>query len=345
MQGARELRRNSHLLAVELARTHFDRFPDLARRYGEYGRRRCIEDGEFHLSFLASAVDAGFDTIFLDYIAWAKTMLAARGVSPDELIEHLRSLSPLLATHLRESDVASMTSVIDRAIDELPSMPSDVPSFIDPETEVGRVASEYLSLLIDADERGANGAIARALDRGMNLVEVCSSVFEVVQQEVGRLWQLNRISVAVEHYCTQTALRTLTRICTARTVRNRDERRRVLAMCAPDEHHDLGLLALTELLALEGWQTFFLGANVPATAVAQMCSERGADVLLVSASLPTRIAGVSEVVQLVHADNRTKDIRIIVGGRAFNRNPEVWRVTGADAFAASGAAALALLRD
>jgi len=121
-------------------------------------------------------------------------------------------------------------------------------------------------------------------------------------------------------------------------------RKRALAMCVPGEQHDIGLRIVTDLLALEGWQTFYLGPNVPATAAAQMCADRQIDVLLLSASLPPRLANTREVIERVRAHPALKNLRVVVGGRAFVR-PEVWRVTGADAYAADTASALALLRD
>ena len=81
MTAGAELRHNAHLLAEEITTRHFERFPDIAAKYGAYGRRRCVEDSEFHLSFLAAAIDANLDSIFYDYVAWAKTVLASRGIA------------------------------------------------------------------------------------------------------------------------------------------------------------------------------------------------------------------------------------------------------------------------
>ena len=339
-----EIRGNLNFLADRITREHFNRFPDLAKKYGESGRRRCNEDAAFHLSFLAAAADAGLEVIFTDYVAWAKTVLVARRVPESDLVENMRTVSSVLASHFGAEDAAPLVAMMDRAIAALPEMPSDVPSFIDSSTPVGQLAQRYVELLVQGDEAGANREVAAALDRGMKLFDVCSTVFQMVQQEVGRLWQLNEISIATEHFCTAVAQRTLAGVCGMRVAQPGAMRKRLAAVCAPEELHDFGLRAITDLLALEGWQTYFLGANVPATAVPQTCADRNADVLLISASLPPRIATVTEVVRLVREHPKLRDVKIIVGGRAFASSPEVWRVTGADAFATDAATIVGLLR-
>jgi methanogenic corrinoid protein MtbC1 len=114
-------------------------------------------------------------------------------------------------------------------------------------------------------------------------------------------------------------------------------------MCVGGELHEVGLRILTDLLELEGWQTWYLGASVPPASAVQLCVERNADVLLVSATLPPHIAAVAEAIRLFKSRPELSQARVIVGGRAFRNAPELWRRIGADGYAASADEALTLL--
>jgi hypothetical protein len=67
-------------LAEAVTSRQYEAQPELAARYGEAGRARCLQDANYHLSYLADAVAASSHALFSDYIGWAKVMLEARGV-------------------------------------------------------------------------------------------------------------------------------------------------------------------------------------------------------------------------------------------------------------------------
>jgi methanogenic corrinoid protein MtbC1 len=184
--------------------------------------------------------------------------------------------------------------------------------------------------------------ITRALDAGTPLRDVYRQVFEPAQQEIGRLWQLNRITVAQEHYCTAATQHIMTQLY-GRVFAGEKRESRAVAMCVGGELHEVGLRIVTDLLELEGWQTWYLGASVPPAAAVQLCVEQRADVLLVSATLPPHIAAVTEVIRLFRARPELAQSKVIVGGRAFRSTPDLWRTIGADGYATNADEALALL--
>jgi len=335
---AHAIRTHVDELASAITDRHFAVHPELLERYPAIGRQRCLEDARFHLQYLASAIEAGNRAIFLDYIAWAKVMLAKRNVPANDLGENLR----VIAMTLTPQTHPKALELIDAAIAELPSMPDDVPSQLDPRAPLWQVASSYLDALLRGSRREAMEAITRALDSGTSVREVYRHVFEPVQQEIGRLWQLNRITVAQEHYCTAATQHIMTQLY-GRVFGGEKRDARAVAMCVGGELHEVGLRIVTDLLELEGWQTWYLGASVPPAAAVQLCAEQRADVLLVSATLPPHIAAVAEVIRLFRARPELAQAKVIVGGRAFRSAPELWREIGADGYASNADDALALL--
>jgi len=63
-------------------------------------------------------------------------------------------------------------------------------------------------------------------------------------------------------------------------------------------------------------------------------TRKGADLVLTDLMMPF-MDGVA-LVRALRASQETRDVRILVGGHAFNREPELWRDIGADGYARSG---------
>jgi methanogenic corrinoid protein MtbC1 len=325
-------------LAAAITDRHFARHPEVLQRYPEIGRQRCLEDARFHLRYLAIALDSGSTEMFVDYIAWAKVMLATRNVPANDLGENLR----VMAGTLGRTEYADALRIIEAALEQLPSMPDDVPSFLDPRSSLWSIATEYLGALLRGSRADAMQVVRSALDAGTPLRDVYRHVFEPAQQEIGRLWQLNRISVAQEHYCTAATQHIMTQLY-GQVFGGEKSGRRAVAMCVGGELHEIGLRIITDLLELEGWQTWYLGASVPPAAAVQLCADQKADVLLVSATLPPHLSAVSEVITHFRGRTELAQSKVVVGGRAFRTAPEVWRTIGADGYAANADDCLALI--
>jgi methanogenic corrinoid protein MtbC1 len=331
MTSAESIRTRLDDLAQEITARH-----DLSSRFGPLGRQRCLEDARFHLQYLATALEAKSPALFLDYAGWTKVLLTARHIPQRDLVHNLEVTAEVL------QDLPDAVEILYAAIEQLPSMPDDVAGVLDPRAPLWTVSSAYLTALLAGDRGEALRLVMRALDEGASLRDVYRHVFEPVQQEIGRLWQLNQLSVAQEHYCTAATQHIMTQLY-GRMFGGERTGRRAVAMCVGGELHEVGLRIITDLLELDGWQTWYLGASVPPAAAVQLCVDRKADVLLVSATLPPHISAVAEVIRLFRARPELGAARVLVGGRAFHRAPDLWRTIGADGYGADADDCLALL--
>lgn len=59
--------------------------PWLAEKYGERGRRKCLQDVRYNVQYLAPAVELEDPATFVRYAVWCAGVLRARGVAADEL--------------------------------------------------------------------------------------------------------------------------------------------------------------------------------------------------------------------------------------------------------------------
>src|SRR6202035_1523055 len=104
--------------------------------------------------------------------------------------------------------------------------------------------------------------------------------------------------------------------------------------------HEVGLRIVTDLLEADGWDTLYLGANVPAGGVVQSIEEHRPDLLVISVTMAFHLPNVEQLIALVRSSEAGQGVKVMVGGYPFNVDPELWRRVGADGHAPDAGEAL-----
>ena len=327
-------------LAEAVTSRQYEAQPELAVRYGEAGRAKCLQDANYHLSYLADAVAASSHALFSDYIGWAKVMLEARGVPAADLSRNLLIMSEVVQERLPQEMGQVVREYFEAGLNRLPVMASDLPPLFEDAAPHGELAEKFLRLLLNGERHLASRLIMGAVDSGVEVKDIYLHVFQPSQREIGRLWQMNHVSVAQEHFCTAATQLIMAQLY-PRIFRTEKNGRRIVATSIGGELHEIGIRIITDFFEMEGWDTYYLGANCPASAILQALSDRDAHVLAVSATMTFHIRAVENLIAAVRASEVLKAVKILVGGYPFNVEPELWKRVGADAYAADASEAVA----
>lgn len=261
---ATKLRENSPAITEHVISREYERRPELVERYGERGRAFYKRDNDYHVSFLAEAIANEDPALFVDYVTWARSMLTSHGVLLEDLVKNLQLLKEAIEDQLGDPDsVARICGPIDLALAQLPSIPEAPPSFMSSELRNGDLAKEFLDCLLDGDRRRAGQLITRAVDSTVSLKHIYLDVFQRSQREVGRLWQLNQISVAEEHYCTAATLSIMNQLYPTILETPRIGLRAVCC-CVEGDLHEIGLRIVADFLELEGGNVIMWAPTPPA---------------------------------------------------------------------------------
>ena len=94
----RELQRASTRIAQRAAASMYERHPEWEQKYGAPGRDRCVEDGLYHLSYLADSLALGRPDSFSSYCPWMASFLERLGMSRHHLEEMLAAIGDGLKT-------------------------------------------------------------------------------------------------------------------------------------------------------------------------------------------------------------------------------------------------------
>lgn len=204
-------------------------------------------------------------------------------------------------------------------------------------------AAEYLQALRRGDRREAFAVVDRALDAGGELRALYIDVVQPAMREIGRLWQDNVISVAEEHVATAITQAAMSRIF-ERVFEWREQRTpKLIAACADEERHQMGLRMLCDLLELEGWETVYLGASVPIESLVDIIAKQEPDAVAISATIAPHIPRVRDAIAAIRAASLARQPVIAVGGRAFLSDPTLASRIGADITAADADEAVRML--
>jgi methanogenic corrinoid protein MtbC1 len=327
-------------LARQIVERHWELKPALEQLYGKKGMAKCLDDARYHLRYLSEAVRAGEPALFVDYATWAKTMLSARNIPVEDLVANLKAMLDVLGRELPTAMQRPALEYVELAIRGL-TLASDNPSFLDHDQPLALLAKQYLHALLGYQRHAASSLIFEAVKNKTSIKEIYCQVFERCQYEIGRLWQSNAVSIAQEHYCTASTQLIMSQLYPYIFRADRPVRGTIVAACVSGELHEIGARMLCDLLEMEGWNTIYLGANVPAAGVVDVLRDNHSNILAVSASMIFHIPAVREVITAVRLASPAT--RILVGGYAFKIAPNLWRDVGADHCARDAAGAIALI--
>jgi methanogenic corrinoid protein MtbC1 len=329
------------LLAEAVTARQYEAQPELAARFGEMGRVKCVQDANFHLSYLADSVSASSPLLFSDYIAWAKVMLSARGVPATDLSRNISIMHEVVREKLPSQLAAVIDEYFEAGLNKLPSVSIEPSALLEGAGPHTAMATEFLKLLLSGERHVASRLILDAVDSGVPVKDIYLHVFQSSQRELGRLWQLNQISVAQEHYSTAATQLIMAQLYPG-IFRTEKNGRKIIATSIGGELHEIGVRIIADFFEMEGWDTYYLGANSPTAAIVQAIADRRADILAVSATMTFHIRAVENLIATVRASADSNRVKVLVGGYPFNVEPELWKRVGADGYAADASEAIAV---
>jgi methanogenic corrinoid protein MtbC1 len=328
-----EIRSRQESLAQSIVDLQYRREPGQWESFGEEGLKKSIRDAGYHLSFLAEALHSGDPSLFSHYIAWVRSLLHGLGFPERALFTTLDCTREVLQKELSPMAASRVSQYIDGALQHLEETPLVPGSFLSREGDgpLIRLAERFLDLLLRSRLREARELIMDAVERGVGIEDLYLKVFQRSQREIGRLWQLNRISVAQEHYCTAATQLIMSQLYPY--IFNTEKTgRKMLAACAGGELHELGVRMVADIFEMSGWDTFYLGANVPAHTINQALSEYDAQVLALSLTMTFHLENLMEIINRVRSGEK-RGVKILVGGYPFNISPDLWKRVEADGYA------------
>mgnify|MGYP006285187777 CR=1 FL=1 len=328
----KKIKANKSKWAEEILDYQFNQQPKLKDNYTHEQKEKCLEDINYHLTYLAESISLSSKSLFSNYISWIKVLFKNLNLNKDGLINNFKYTKDILNEKFNEEENYIINSFIKKAIEELKKEGEELDSYLVEENDLYELASNYLDTLLNGSREEANNLIINAVEDGIEIKKIYLNVFQPVQREIGRLWQLNKLSVAKEHYSTSVTQLIMSRLYPY-FLGSGEKNCSCITTCAGGELHELGIRMIADLMEMDGWDTIHLGANTPIESIVDEIKEREVDLLGISATIISNLHKVENIINAVRNDSQIANIKIMVGGYPFNIKENLWKEVGADAYA------------
>jgi MerR family transcriptional regulator, light-induced transcriptional regulator len=163
--------------------------------------------------------------------------------------------------------------------------------------------------------------IARGfLENEVPVIDIYEQLFKESLYEIGRLWELNKISVATEHLATAVVEGIMNEIYPL-MLPVKPLGRKVVLACIEHERHQVGIKMAGDVFENLGWDTLFLGPSVPNNSLLEFTRETNPDLLALSLSVYFNMTSFLDLVNKLATS--FPSLPIIIGGQAFIHNSQI----------------------
>jgi methanogenic corrinoid protein MtbC1 len=339
-EAGERLLQNAGILAEKITEMQYRLQPDLMERFGPIGKIRTKQDSQYSLSYLAESVLVKSPSLFTHYISWLKVLLAGYQVSAEDLGMNLQLIKEALNEQFEQPHREFLLEYLEMGIDVTKKVETQS-SFIHASMPYGMEAEVYLQYLLNNQRREAFEIIESELDGGASIRDMYRYIFQPVQYEIGRLWQQGQISVGQEHFCTAATQSFISRLY-SRWMIGPNQGKKLVAACVGSEQHEVGLRMLTDVFEMEGWDTYYLGANVPNGSIVEAIKQHKSDVIAISVTMTFHLHLAKELIERIRSHAEIAHVKVMVGGYPFNIDKDLWRTVGADGYAPGADEAVAI---
>ena len=183
-------------------------------------------------------------------------------------------------------------------------------------THFAVLRENWIAACLSFDEREAeeiaNEAFARiAPERAFQ------EIFIPAIRQIGDLWYQGSATVQQEHFASALIARRLNALIAAAPAPTRSEK--VIIGCPPKEEHTLALLLTTLYLRRRGFNTIYLGANIPIQEFTETAKKIRPQLIILAAQQLISAATLKNTADVLNQSN----IPIAYSGRIFIDSPEL----------------------
>jgi len=325
-------------LAEKILEKQIGRSPELKSQYKKIDIQKCHQDIVYHLSYLAEAVALDSEILFLEYTRWLKHLFLGLHIPLSQLADNFEIIKEVLTEEIETGVFLSkIRDFLEKGKAIFIKDESELNSFLNPKNQYYELCVRYMENLLKGNRLIFNSLILEKVQKeGIPVKDIYLNVFEPVQKEIGRLWQLGRISVAQEHYCTAATQSLIAQLYPFFLNPGGDNRYTCITACIGNELHEIGIRMVADFLEMDNWSTYHLGANTPNDSLIKTVLEKQVDLLAVSVTITYHLHQLEKLIIDLRKQVESDKIKIMVGGYPFNIDDQLWRKVGADGTARQG---------
>jgi transcriptional regulator with XRE-family HTH domain/methylmalonyl-CoA mutase cobalamin-binding subunit len=234
--------------------------------------------------------------------------------------------------------IISISKVLEVSIDEL--LGNDLTSGNDEDLcldlqRAKDLKPQFLELLLHHKEEEASALVDKFTYDMDSYILVLEVVLKASLYDAGDMWEKGLLTIADEHYISSV----IHKIISALSVRyhldkNQKKMRGQKALCMTytSDKHIIGSKFAEEYLKLLGFDTLYIGSNIPTQSVIDMIKSNGVTHLAISLTIADYVDGLVNFIKVLRSELKSKTPYIILGGQGIKDYSKAPQELGADGF-------------
>src|SRR6056297_151613 len=317
---SRKLEKRSELLVESTMQCIYkDKRDDIKETERE---KKSINDLKYILNYLSEAVYFNKKEIFNDFSDWLKTLFINIGLGEQVFTDTYNCLQKVIFSEFNQEISNYLIRIIEDAKNSAIEKQEWGKSYIKEDNPYYEYAKQYLKLLLDHKKSQASKLITEEAFSNMEVDEIYLKIFQPVQKEVGRLWHKNEVSVAQEHYISSVTQLIMSQLY-AHFLSIGGKKGSLVTTAVGNELHEIGIRMIADLFEVDGYDTIHLGANTPNNSIIETLRNNHSKLLGISVTLPIHLQELEKLINMIKNAEGLQELKIMVGGYAFNRNPSL----------------------
>lgn len=188
----------------------------------------------------------------------------------------------------------------------------------------------FSRLAVAGDEQSCIEILDSLIQSEVPLVDIYEKLFAHCLGLVGDWWMVQAIDEGQEHLASAIVERLMARAMHYAPVSGRNAGVALIG-CAQGNWHSIGARMVSDVMRLESFKVFYLGANVPHRAFLSALADHQPNVVMISCATEDHLDATYELIAQMRAERKSGGaFSIGVGGRALGRHPELALDHGAD---------------
>lgn len=314
----KELTDNKRLLAEKVLFEMYGEFEDSERK------EKALVDIEWALLFLVESLAINDKSIYENLLSWLGPVFKSLNIDQKHIALLHEKLSLVLEKEFHDGNINYLLKEVEIKEEVL---------FEKHPNPLRKEKDAYLNALLHSKRAEALQVIKDLIEKNVDIIDIYLYIFQEAMYDVGQLWQSGEITVSREHYITAMTQYIISNFYEQIFNSNRSKDKTLIACAVGSELHELGIRMVTDIFELEGWNTHYLGANLPVEELIKFALDVKPNVIALSITMPYHLSKLTETIQALKKVPELHDVSILVGGKALNEISDVCQKTGADIYA------------
>jgi MerR family transcriptional regulator, light-induced transcriptional regulator len=173
---------------------------------------------------------------------------------------------------------------------------------------------QFFKALLKGDRSECKSILLAMLNQNISIPDLYEDVFRRSLYQIGELWSQKKLTVADEHLASALCENLIAHIQNQLNPTKTIEKK-VLISCVTSNFHQIGPKMVSNIFELHGWESYYLGANMPISDLIEVIDRSLPNVICLSIALVEHIKILELTVREIRYQH--PQIPLLVGGVAF----------------------------